>query len=460
MIKHQVKKIVYTFLQQFNSPLFKTVSSSLSLSKLASHLFILQSGNIHKRATILLHISKAMIIVIFLQSLKFIGAPDLPYKIRFDFYYMELESLSFDLAYLHILNMVLHVLLFLSVLYLLKVTRLTFAKYLLLIAFTSYILFACLLWQYNLNLQYYFLLSMFVSCYIFDKHERSELFIAIIIQTILFLSLDLYLPSLYQISSPMHLQTKFEYLRNISQINTLVFAISCVICALFIRRILAKNWHLLGQYEANQASLLKKLFPAQLMPSLLHAQNKQLIDQNNKDMQTTQLMGVIFLDICQFTQLSTNKTNGDFSWQAVYQLFANYDLAINDLNVKRIKTNGDQYILLVGLHTNNGARHLSAEETIMACQRILSISSVKVKIGAAFGPVTCGIFDTNNPNFDIWGETVIRAARLEALAKPNCILIDTHLHAFTKNQFNYPPPSLRELKGLGEQLVYEIPSSI
>lgn len=457
MIKEQGKNIVYTLLQKFNSPLFKTLSSSLS--KLSSRLFALQSGNIHKRSTILLHISKAMIAVIFLQSLKFIGAPDLSYQIRFDSDYIELESLRIDLAYLHISNMVLHVLLFLSVLFLLKKTRLTFAKYLLLLSFTSYILLACLLWQYNLNLQYYFLLSMFVSCYIFDRHELSELIIAITIQTILFLSLHLYLPSLHQVNSLIYLQTKFEYLHTISQVNTLVFAISCVICALFIRRILAENWHSLSQYEASQAALLKKLFPAQLMPSLLHAQNKQLFDPNNNDMQTTQLMGVIFLDICQFTQLSTNKTNGDFSWQTVYQLFAKYDVVIENLNAKRIKTNGDQYILLVGLHTNNVSHHVSAEETIVACQRILSVSSIKVKIGAAFGLVTCGVFDTNNPNFDIWGETVIRAARLEALAQPNCILIDTHLYALTKNRFNYSPPSLMELKGLGEQLVYEAPSS-
>lgn len=441
--------------QQFNAVFFNTVRSLLS--RLLSHLFALKSGNIHKRSLILLHISQAMIVVICVQSLKFIGAPDLPYQLRFDIDFFKYESLTIDLAYLHMLNMLIHVLLFFSVLYCLKVSRIRCAKYLLLIAFTSYIFLACLLWQYNLNLQYYFLLSMFVSCYIFDKNEICALIIAIVVQIILFLSLHHHLPSLYQISSPIYLRTKFEYLHNISQVNTFVFAISCVICALFIRRILAENWQILSQYEASQASLLKKLFPAQLMPSLLHAQNTQVCDQHNTDMQTTQLMGVVFLDICQFTQLSTNKANDNFSWQAIYQLFADYDLAIHNLDAKRIKTNGDQYILLVGLNTNKGSQHVSAQQTIVACKQLLSTSSTPVKIGAAFGTVTCGVFDPNNPNFDIWGETVIRAARLEGLAQANCILVDSHLHALTKNQFDYPPPSLKKLKGLGEQLVYEVP---
>ena len=457
MTRQQLNNAFREVRQQFFCFLFKTVSSLPSLS---SHFFTLKNGTVHKRATILLHISQAMITVICLQSIKFIGAPDSLYQLTFDSDYITIESLNLDLLYLHLLNVVVHLLLFLSVLFYLKKSRVNLAKYILLIAFTSYIFLACILWRYNLNLQYYFLLSMFVSCYIFDKNEIKALILAISAQIFLFLSLHHYLPSLYQISSQANGKTNYEYLHNISQVNIVVFAISCVICALFIRRILAENWHILSQYEASQSALLKKLFPAQLMPSLLHAQNRPLFKQNCTDMQTTQLMGVVFLDICQFAQLSTNKNNEEFSWQAIYRLFANYDIATQNLDAKRIKTNGDQYILLLGLHTDKGSHHLCAEQTIMACTQLLATSNTKVKIGAAFGTVTCGVFDANKPNFDIWGETVIRAARLEALAKPNCILIDSHLHALTISQFDYPPPSLKTLKGLGEQLIYEVPSNL
>lgn len=429
--------------------------------------------DIYKRGTILLRICQAMIAVIFVQSFKFSGAPEFQQSLDLNIEFASIEDLYINASYLHIINMFLHVLLFIIVLILLKKTRVKLAKYLLLSGFCSYILIACLLWQYNIKLQYYFLLSMFVSCYIFDKHEKNHLMIAIFVQIVLFITLEELLPGLHTTSALVHANGSYDYLRRVTQINTYVFAISCVICALFIRKILAVNWQTLTHYEANQSALLKKLFPAQLMPSLLLAQSRQsggheesfnahkeVVNLDNNAMQTTQQMGVVFLDICQFTKLTTNKTNDNLGWQAIYLLFANYDLAIHQLDAKRIKTNGDQYILLVGLNSEKMSNSFTATQTIRACKQLLSASSVNVKIGAAFGSVTCGIFDPNNPSFDIWGETVIRAARLEAQAKPNNILIDIHLYTLTKTHINYSSPSLQNLKGLGKQFVYEVPLNI
>lgn len=467
------KNLCFRLQSQLN---FRSIINNLSykpfkglVQYFTCRFYTFNSSGIHKRGTILQGICQAMIAVICAQSFKFVGAPEISYYLYLNGDFINIEPISINVSFLHIVNMMLHVLLFSIVLVLLKKNRVELAKFLLLSGFCSYIFVACLLWQYNLNLQYYFLLSMFVSCYIFDKHEKRNLIIAICIQISLFVGLHHSLPSLYGLSTLILPTIAYDYLRSVLQINTYVFVTSCVICALFIRKILATNWHTLTQYEATQRALLKKLFPAQLMPSLLLAQSEQLFNQNisshmhnelsnkaNYEMQTTQQMGVVFLDICQFTQLSTNKTNDNFSWQAIYHLFAKYDLVINQLDAKRIKTNGDQYILLVGLASDKNTDDDTAMHTILACKQLLSASNVKVKIGAAFGTVTFGVFDPNNPNFDIWGETVIRAARLEALAKPNSIIIDSHLHTLTKNHIAYAPPSLRNLKGLGKQFVYEV----
>jgi len=443
---------------------------SLNLFDSFSQPLVLNKTDINDRGTILLRICQAMIAVIILQSFKYAGAPDMRCHSAISLNIINLENIYCNVSYLHIANMLLHILLFSCVLFLLKKSYIKVAKYILLSAFCSYILIACLLWQYNLNLQYYFLLSMFVSCYIFDKHEKRYLMIAICIQIGLFIVLHQSLPSLHGVNSLLHATGAYLYLQHISQINTYVFAISCVICALFIRKILAHNWHTLTQYEATQSALLKKLFPAQLMPSLLLAQSKQqsnlgknpvvnkgFIANPNNAMQSTQQMGVVFLDICQFTQLTSDKNSEGVSWQAIYHLFASFDLAIEQLDAKRIKTNGDQYILLVGLNSENIAKDSIALQTIKACKELLHTSNLSVKIGAAFGSVTCGIFDPNNPNFDIWGETVIRAARLEAIAKPNTILIDIHLHTLTKSYIDYAQPTLQNLKGLGKQLACELP---
>jgi adenylate cyclase len=417
-------------------------------------------------------ICQAMIAMILLQSLKLSGSPTL-------YFLLPHNSLlpKVNLSSLHIANMSIHLLLFIQVLILLKRKASKAAKLLLLISFCSYILVACLLWQYNVSLHYYFLLSMFISCYLFNRHEHITLAVAISLQLGLFIIMhhQTSLETLNNESSPT--SQGLTYLESIAYINTWVFGISCVICALFVRAILAKNWQQLKKYKATQTLLLTKLFPAELVPPLLTC-----IDNNDASpiliypysdssghiatsMQYCLTMGVVFLDIVDSTKLIAMPKQQDtqateLNWQAMYDLFAKYDQAVKGFDAKRIKTNGDQYILLLGLNSKDETETTIALQLIEACRQLQCTSDIKVRIGAAFGPITCGVFDTNNPNFDIWGETVIRAARLEKLALPEQIIVDESLYERTTNHYDYAAHTKQSLKGLGLQNVYSLQTSI
>jgi hypothetical protein len=409
-----------------------------------------------QREHILLRICQALIVVIILQSIKLVNFSQ--------FYTSHMLTNSL----LHIVNMSVHILLFLLVLIFLKRKAIYTAKMLLIFSFSSYIVIACYLWQYDVNLQYYFLLTMFITCYVFDRYETSALSLIIVFQLCAF-TLMQQLPA---IDRTQHLETNQAnigaYLHNIAYVNALVFALSCLICALFIRSILATNWQQLSDYEERQSHLLSKLFPAELVPSLLSTCEqsphvKTTINSPQTDfnlgpskMQSCFVMGVIFLDLVDFTQANTKQQNTHLHWQHTYRLFAKFDEAINAFDVKRIKTNGDQYILLLGLQSRDSCNKHKALQLVDVCKALLKTSERKVRIGAAFGHVTCGIFDHNNPNFDIWGETVIRAARLEKIAKPDQILVDESTFHLSSDVVVYASPLKYELKGLGEHLVYAL----
>jgi adenylate cyclase len=422
-----------------------------------------------QREHIILRVCQAMIAVIVLQSLKLTAAPA-----------FHILTPQYNALLLHITNMCVHLLLFIYVLLLLKQKAGKAAKLLLLISFCSYIIVACWLWRYNVNLQYYFLLSMFISCYIFDYHERLALGVAISLQFGLFIAMhhksSAENPHIaISLTSP-----EVAYLNSITHINTWVFGVSCVVCALFIRNILSKNWQQLKKYETTQSQLLNKLFPAELLPPLLSwsVNNNALMsgfncdinagEHNTSSMQNCLTMGVVFLDIVDFTILtktnnlveqdSSRSQKATLNLQSTYDLFAKYDQAIKAFDAKRVKTNGDQYILLFGLHSKTAPFETIALQLVEACQLLIRTSNIKIRVGAAIGPITCGVFDPNNPNFDIWGETVIRAARLEKFAIPNQIVVDEALHRYTAQHFDYDPPSMQNLKGLGEQSVYPLVS--
>ena len=413
------------------------------------------------REHIVLRICQAMIVVVLLQSLKLLDSP-------------SLNGLTphYNFATLHVLNMCIHLLLFFVVLVLLKHKADKAAKLLLPASFCSYILLACYLWHYNVNLQYYFLLAMFISCYVFDTHERIALAIAIFIQLSLFLAMQT-LPSISTIGPVLHIANgNVAYLQNIADINTWVFGFSCLICALFIRSILSKNWQQLKRFEATQTLLLHKLFPVELMPQLLSTINTSNLkgapispmptsdfrQHTNTNMQHSLSMGVIFLDIVDFTEQINNDKNQvakkPLDWQSTYGLFSKFDKAIEHIDAKRIKTNGDQYILVIGLKSQSNSNDTLAMHTIEACVKLHATSSLKIRVGAAFGLVTYGVFDPNNPNFDIWGETVIRAARLEKIASSGQTAVDEAIYHYTVHEHCFAPPVKHHLKGLGIQNVY------
>ncbi len=447
----------------------------------------------YDRPAIVRRISQILIVVVLAQSSKlFFG--------QVYFGSTAIKPLSF-----HLINLSIHLILFCSVLWCLTKGNLARATGLLLVGFFSYILTACYLWQYNLNLHYYFLLSMFVSCYLFDRHQKGLLSIAIVVQLAAFIISHIRLPSVYSLDTYYHANGVVVYLSHIAKVNALVFASACLLCALFIRGILAENWRQLQYYRELQKRLLAKMFPSEMMPTLLNSQcfnktnhrhNKSTSalqstplhqtadsivitpltlgdyarskhpksDSRSTDAQRCFEMGVIFLDICNFTRLakdlnrqeclSNNVENELHLITNIYALFARFDDALANIDAKRIKTNGDQYILLLGFNSQGQALSYIAEQTLQACLALRKASSLDVKIGAAFGNITCGVFDTNHPNFDIWGETVIRAARLEALASANTILIDKHLHSLSENNFKFSQKYSVNLKGLGTHDIY------
>lgn len=413
--------------------------------------------HLRQREHIMLRICQALIVVIVLQSGKLVAASI--------YYPFALNSQS--LQY-HVLNMLMHLSCFFIVLILLKKKAVTGAKIILLLGFLSYILTACYLWHYDVNLQYYFLLSMFICCYIFDRYEMPALVAAITLcLSAFFFTQSPQIVSAHDTNLTLRqAKGEIEYLSSIAQINAFVFALACLICALFIRRILANNWQQLQHYEQTQSRILSKLFPPELVPPLLMsfngAQKSQLDKTATPDtinkMQSSFSMGVIFVDVVDFTQLVCQSKTAPLHWKSIYSLFSAFDEAISTFDVKRIKTNGDQYIVLLGFQSR-GVEHKSiVKQMIEVASALHYVSALDLRIGVAFGPVTCGVFDHNNPNFDIWGETVIRAARLEKLARATQILVDEATFSLSPRGTTFAKAQKYSLKGLGEQNVYALQS--
>ncbi|MEK6637775.1 MAG: adenylate/guanylate cyclase domain-containing protein [Pseudomonadota bacterium] len=172
---------------------------------------------------------------------------------------------------------------------------------------------------------------------------------------------------------------------------------------------------------------------------------------------------IIFADLSGFTELA-RRISPPHLVKMLNNLFSVFDLEAERLGVERIKTIGDAYMAISGLtQTTAGANHVeNAAEFAFAIQRsvqrfiINSGYPINVRIGIHVGPVVAGVIGVKRPAFDVWGESVNFASRLESKAVPGTILISENAHWRLRAGYETEIQGVVDLKGFGESKVYRL----
>src|SRR6266571_3383643 len=128
------------------------------------------------------------------------------------------------------------------------------------------------------------------------------------------------------------------------------------------------------------------------------------------------------------------------------QLFSEFDKLAEDVGVEKIKTIGDNYMAVSGVPTprSNHARMAAkfALDTIAATGRLRSRLPVSftIRVGLHSGPVMAGVIGTRKFAYDVWGDTVSIAARMEAAGAPNRVLASAATVKALGNDYNLDGP--------------------
>ena len=136
---------------------------------------------------------------------------------------------------------------------------------------------------------------------------------------------------------------------------------------------------------------------------------------------------VIFADIVGFGKITARMKAYEIV-ACLNQLFSEFDRLAEDVGVEKIKTIGDNYMAVCGLPTPrpNHARLAAkfALDMVAATARLRSRLPVPftIRVGLHSGPVMAGVIGTRKFAYDVWGDTVNIAARLEAASAPNRVL--------------------------------------
>jgi class 3 adenylate cyclase len=168
-----------------------------------------------------------------------------------------------------------------------------------------------------------------------------------------------------------------------------------------------------------------------------------------------QIVSVLFADLCGFTKLSRKTSPADLV-SMLNEIFTTFDDIVKNHGVEKIKTIGDCYMLVGGL-PNPRDDHAQAVadtalEMVQALERINKNRDIDLamRIGIHSGPVVAGVIGKIKFTYDIWGDTVNVASRMESSGLPGKIHISEQTMAELNSQFNLEERGMVECKGLGQ----------
>ena len=178
---------------------------------------------------------------------------------------------------------------------------------------------------------------------------------------------------------------------------------------------------------------------------------------------TFSMVTVMFADFKDFTSVS-EKISAELLVDEINSCFSAFDLILPKYKVEKIKTVGDSYICVSGLPVLS---HTHAFDMVNAAIEIRNFMLTRkqekeargeipfeLRIGIHTGPVVAGIVGIKKFQYDIWGDTVNLAARMEQSGEAGQVNISGVTYALVKNQFNFTPRGKIVAKNKGEIDMY------
>jgi class 3 adenylate cyclase len=163
---------------------------------------------------------------------------------------------------------------------------------------------------------------------------------------------------------------------------------------------------------------------------------------------------VAFADIVGFTAMSSDMPPAEVV-TLLNGLFSRFDEAAHELGIEKIKTVGDAYMAVCGLPVevpDHAARMVRMAIRMVHITREHAMEhqvSMKLRVGINSGPVVAGVIGKSKYIYDLWGDTVNLASRMESGGLPDMIQVTRPVYEKLKDQFVFDARGEIEVKGKG-----------
>jgi len=205
-------------------------------------------------------------------------------------------------------------------------------------------------------------------------------------------------------------------------------------------------------FQRRAETLLLNIFPRDIA-AILQREERVIADLFDE-------ASVLFADVVNFTTLSATLTPGSLV-ALLNEVFSQFDALTEQYGLEKIKTIGDCYMVASGVPRPR-ADHASAlvklalDMQTYVARHTFQGQTLALRIGIHSGPVVAGVIGRKKFTYDLWGDAVNIASRMEAHGMARAIQITRATYELIQTEFECIPQGAIHVKGKGEMEVWHV----
>lgn len=231
-----------------------------------------------------------------------------------------------------------------------------------------------------------------------------------------------------------------------------VYSLVCLTVgfAYYNRAILNATQRALDREAARSENLLLNILPTAIADRL--KKNPDVIADPVPE------ASIVFADLVGFTEMS-RKMDAAHLVRMLNEIFIGFDRAAKRLGLEKIKTIGDAYMVAAGVPEPRPDHAQAALEMAITMQAHMTTlgsthPGLLLRIGIHTGPVVAGVIGENKFSYDLWGDNVNIASRMESHGMPGRIHVSEAFVRAARGEWQFEPRGLIDVKGQGPMQTY------